>query len=118
MGLAIAKNPKGPFVKHPINPVSASGHEALVWPYKDGVATMITANGPEKNTIQWAEDGINFEVKSHIILAPDAAGLFCEDKYTNTSNGQGFTWEFHILHNLNQNLGVYDSLSMRLKSKN
>ena len=47
MGLAIAKNPKGPFIKHPINPVSASGHEALVWPYKDGVATMITANGPE-----------------------------------------------------------------------
>ena len=92
MGLAIAKNPKGPFIKHPINPVSASGHEALVWPYKDGVATMITANGPEKNTIQWAEDGINFEVKSHIILPPDAAGLFCEDKYTNTSNGQGFTW--------------------------
>ena len=33
---------------------------------------MITANGPEKNTIQWAEDGINFEIKSHIILPPDA----------------------------------------------
>ncbi len=63
-----------------------------MWPYKNGVATIITANGPEKNTIQWAEDGINFEVKSHIILPPDAAGLFCEDKYTNTSNGQGFTW--------------------------
>ena len=69
---------------------------------------MITANGPEKNTIQWAEDGINFEVKSHIILPPDVAGLFFKDKYTNTSNGQGFG-EFHILHNLNQNPGVYDS---------
>ena len=71
MGLAISKFPEGPFEKHPLNPVSASGHEALVWPYKDGVATMITANGPEKNTIQWAKDGVNFEIKSHIVLPPD-----------------------------------------------
>jgi len=92
MGLAISKFPEGPFKKHPLNPVSASGHEALVWPYKEGVATMITANGPEKNTIQWAKDGVNFEVKSHIVLPPDAAGLFCKDKYTNTKNGLGFTW--------------------------
>lgn len=92
MGVAIAETPEGPFVKHPLNPVSASGHEALVWPYKDGVATMITANGPEKNTIQWAKDGVNFEVKAHIVLPPDAAGLYCPDKYDNTKDGKGFTW--------------------------
>lgn len=92
MGVAIAETPEGPFVKHPLNPVSASGHEALVWPYKDGVATMITANGPEKNTIQWAKDGVNFEVKAHIVLPPDAAGLYCPDKYDNTTDGKGFTW--------------------------
>ena len=92
MGLAIAKKPEGPFDKHPLNPVSASGHEALVWPYKEGVATLITANGPEKNTVQWAEDGVNFEVKSHIVLPPDAAGLFCSDKYLDNGMGKGFTW--------------------------
>ena len=92
MGVAIAESPEGPFIKHTLNPISASGHEALVWPYKEGVATMITANGPEKNTIQWAKDGVNFEIKSNIVLPPDAAGLFCEDKYDNTKNGQGFTW--------------------------
>jgi hypothetical protein len=92
MGLAIADKPEGPFIKHRLNPVSASGHEALVWPYKDGVATLITANGPEKNTVQWAEDGVNFEIKSHVVLPPDAAGLYCPDKYANTKNGQGFTW--------------------------
>ena len=92
MGVAIADGPEGPFVKHPLNPISASGHEALVWPYKEGVASMITANGPEKNTIQWAKDGVNFEVKANIVLPPDAAGLYCPDKYDDTKNGQGFTW--------------------------
>tara|TARA_B110000208_G_scaffold170579_1_gene212221 strand:+ start:12444 stop:13739 length:1296 start_codon:yes stop_codon:yes gene_type:complete len=92
MGVAIADGPEGPFIKHPLNPISASGHEALVWPYKDGVASMITANGPEKNTIQWAKDGVNFEVKANIVLPPDAAGLYCPDKYDDTKNGQGFTW--------------------------
>ena len=92
MSLAIAENPAGPFVKHPLNPVSASGHEAVVWPYKEGVATLISANGPEKNTIQWAKDGVNFEVKAHIVLPPDAAGLYCPDKFTDTKDGQGFTW--------------------------
>lgn len=92
MGVAIADKPEGPFNKHPLNPISASGHEALVWPYGEGVATLITANGPEKNTIQWAKDGVNFEVKSNIVLPPDAAGLYCPDKYTNTKDGQGFTW--------------------------
>jgi len=92
MGVAIAQNPEGPFGKHPLNPISASGHEALVWPYKEGVATLITANGPEKNTVQWAADGVNFNVKSNIVLPPDAAGLFCPDKYENTTNGKGFTW--------------------------
>lgn len=92
MGVAIAESPEGPFEKHPLNPISASGHEALVWPYKEGVATMITANGPERNTVQWAADGINFEVKSNVTLPPDAAGLYCPDKYTDTKDGRGFTW--------------------------
>ena len=92
MGVAIADKPEGPFRKHDLNPISASGHEALVWPYKEGVAALITANGPEKNTVQWAKDGVNFEVKAHIVLPPDAAGLYCPDKYDNTKDGQGFEW--------------------------
>lgn len=92
MGLAIADKPEGPFVKHSMNPVSASGHEAVIWPFKNGVAALITANGPEKNTVQWAEDGINFNVKAHVVMPPDAAGVYCPDKFTNTTVGEGFTW--------------------------
>ena len=36
---------------------------------------MITTDGPEKNTIQWAADGINFEIQSVIKGAPHAIGL-------------------------------------------
>nr|WP_320118778.1 hypothetical protein [uncultured Marinifilum sp.] len=74
-GLAIADNPKGPYIKSPYNPISNSGHEICVWPYNGGIASLITTDGPEKNTIQWSPDGINFSVKSVIKGAPHAIGL-------------------------------------------
>lgn len=74
-GVAIADNPLGPYVKSPYNPISNSGHEICVWPYKGGIASLITTDGPEKNTIQWAPDGINFEIMSVIKDAPHAIGL-------------------------------------------
>ncbi len=74
-GVAIADNPKGPYVKSPYNPISNSGHEICVWKYNDGIAALITTDGPERNTIQWSPDGINFEIMSHIPSAPHAIGL-------------------------------------------
>ncbi len=74
-GVAIAENPKGPYVKSPYNPVSNSGHEICVWPYRGGIASLITTDGPEKNTVQWAPDGINFEIMAVIKGAPHAIGL-------------------------------------------
>lgn len=74
-GVAIADDPKGPYIKSPYNPISNSGHEVCVWPYNGGIASLITTDGPEKNTIQWAPDGINFEIKSVIKSAPHAIGL-------------------------------------------
>ncbi|WP_298363500.1 family 43 glycosylhydrolase [uncultured Lutibacter sp.] len=74
-GVAIADNPKGPYVKSPYNPISNSGHEICVWPYNGGIAALITTDGPEKNTVQWAPDGINFEIMSVVKGAPHAIGL-------------------------------------------
>lgn len=74
-GVAIADNPKGPYVKSPYNPISNSGHEICVWNYNGGIASLITTDGPEKNTIQWSPDGINFEIKSSIKGAAHAIGL-------------------------------------------
>ncbi|MEL6844478.1 MAG: glycosyl hydrolase, partial [Bacteroidota bacterium] len=37
--------------------------------------SLITTDGPEKNTLQWSPDGINFEIQSVIKGAPHAIGL-------------------------------------------
>ena len=74
-GVAIADHPLGPYVKSPYNPISNSGHEICVWHHNGGIASLITTDGPEKNTIQWSPDGINFEIQSVIKGAPHAIGL-------------------------------------------
>lgn len=74
-GVAIADSLEGPYIKSEYNPISNSGHELCVWPYEGGIASLITTDGPERNTIQWAPDGINFEIKAHIKRGPSGAGL-------------------------------------------
>ncbi len=92
LGVAIADHPEGPYVKHPLNPITNSGHEVWVWPWKSGVAAMLDWAGPEKNTIQYAEDGLNFEVVASLEDIPQAGGAYIPDKFTDTKNGRGFTW--------------------------
>ncbi len=74
-GVAIADQLEGPYIKSPYNPITNSGHELCVWPFDGGIATLVITDGPERNTIQWAPDGINFDIKSHIKWGPPAAGL-------------------------------------------
>ena len=74
-GVAVSDSLEGPYVKSEYNPISNSGHEVCLWPYQGGIASLIITDGPERNTIQWAPDGINFEIKSHIKWGPPAAGL-------------------------------------------
>ena len=74
-GVAIADDPLGPYTKSPYNPISNSGHEICVWHREGGIASLITTDGPEKNTVQWSPDGINFEIKSVIKGAPHAIGM-------------------------------------------
>jgi len=91
-GVAIADHPEGPYKKHPLNPVTNSGHEVWVWPWNDGVAAIIDWAGPEKNTMQYAPDGINFEIVAGVNDIPPAGGAYVPDLFTNTNNGQGFNW--------------------------
>jgi len=75
-GVAISDRPEGPYTKSLYNPVTNSGHEVCVWHYDGGIAALLTTDGPEKNTIQYAEDGINFEIMAVLKGAPQALGLF------------------------------------------
>ncbi len=91
-GLVTGDDPLGPFRKHPLNPVIASGHETTLFPFKEGMAALVTRDGNEHNTVQYAADGVNFEVAAHVELLPAAAGPFVADAFTDTQDGRGITW--------------------------
>lgn len=91
-GLAIADDPLGPFEKHPLNPVMTSGHETTYFPFKEGVATLAIKDGNERYTMQYAEDGVNFEIASVVSLAPTAAAPYAPDAFADSGNGRGITW--------------------------
>lgn len=91
-GVAIAENPLGPFTKHPLNPVVNSGHETCMFPWKGGIAAITSLDGPEKNTVQFASDGVNFEIMSSIEMPPLAPGPFMPDAFADNSDGRGITW--------------------------
>lgn len=91
MGLAIADNPTGPYIKHSANPVVSSGHEVCVWPHKDGVAALMAPVGPEGSTVQYSSDGINFAPKARI-APPSAPGPYRTDSFATVSYGEGITW--------------------------
>ncbi|WNH14425.1 glycoside hydrolase family 117 protein [Thalassobellus suaedae] len=91
-GLATSDNPLGPFTKNPLNPVLASGHETTLFPFREGIAALTIKDGNEHKTIQYAKDGVNFEIASIVELMPTAAGPYIPDAFTNTKDGRGITW--------------------------
>ncbi len=92
MGVAIARDPEGPYKKSKLNPLIKSGHEVLVAPWRSGVVALVGRTGPQKNTIQYAPDGLHFSVKSHIKNPPWAPGAYRPDAFTDTDDGRGFRW--------------------------
>jgi len=92
MGLAIADRPAGPYVKHEANPLIRSGHEVLVWPHGGGVAALVTQCGPEKDTLQYAPDGIHFEVRARVKDPPKAAGGYRPDAFTGATDARRLRW--------------------------
>lgn len=91
-GLAIADKPEGPYVKSSFNPVLNSGHETFVFPWKNGIAALVGVAGKEANSIQFSEDGVNFEPVAGLQNLPPAAGAYIADQFTNSGDGQGFNW--------------------------
>ncbi|WP_010182780.1 carbohydrate-binding protein [Aquimarina agarilytica] len=99
-GVAIADNPEGPYVKSVYNPVTNTGHEVSVWNYNDGIAIIQKLDGPEKGSVQFASDGVNFEMmgtasgtsgrdKNEV---PDALGIFRPESISTTDPKFGVSW--------------------------
>jgi|GEM_PF-282128 len=112
-GVAIADNPKGPYVKSKYNPISNSGHEICVWPVKGGIASLITTDGPERNTFQWSPDGINFEIRGAVKGAnmPHAIGLNRTIEVNDDNPTKIFDWGLsHVYNNWHeQSIMRFDS---------
>jgi arylsulfatase A len=89
MGVALAANPTGPFVKHAANPLH-SGHEVLVWPQSYGVGSMATAAGPRQ--LYYAFDGLQFTARNTLADPPHAPGIFREDNFRNNLIAPVPTW--------------------------
>ena len=82
MGVAIADKPDGPYLKYEKNPITNGGHEVMVWPYKEGVMTMLSSHGADGRTLQYAKDGVNFSVIGKIADDyPKAPGYFRFDDF-------------------------------------
>lgn len=97
-GVALSENLEGPYEKSEFNPITNSGHELCIWPYKGGIAALLVTNGAESNTIQWSPDGINFEIMSHLNWAPEAASLekqINHDQEPLRSLRWGLTHDYH-----------------------
>ena len=98
-GVAMADDPLGPFRKSPLNPVTNSGHETFLYPWREGIVAITSLEGPEKNTVQYAIDGLNFQVVGKVTTPPVAAGPYVPDAFTGDGDGRGITWGLcHIQH--------------------
>jgi hypothetical protein len=63
-----------------------------MFPWKTGMAAIVDWAGPEKGTVQYTEDGINFEVITILEDIPPAGGAFIADKFLDLKDGKGFDW--------------------------
>ena len=91
-GVAVSDHPEGPYIKSKFNPVTNSGHEVWVWPWRNGIAAMVDWAGPESHTVQYTEDGVNFEVVCVLEDIPPAGGAYIADKFEDPASGKGFSW--------------------------
>ena len=82
-----------------------------MFPWKDGVAAIVSLDGAEKNTIQFAPDGINFKVESFIQIPPVAPGVFCSDAFADNLNGRGISWG--LCHIMDKESGANNSILAR-----
>lgn len=112
-GLATADNPLGPFQKHPLNPVLSSGHETSLFPFQEGIAALVIRDGNEHFTVQYARDGVNFEIASITELMPISAGPYVPDAFTNTKCGRGITWGICHVNHASLAKGVQNSILLR-----
>ena len=98
LGVAIADQPQGPYVKHEKNPVVPAGHEVMVWPVGDSVMAMINIGAkPYAKSLQVATDGVTFKKSRDLGRVPHAAGFYLPEADTDSGKGQPPEWGIEII---------------------
>jgi len=94
MGVAVADNPLGPFKKQNDGKfIQDSGHEVMVWPYKQGIMSLASNVGPNGRSLFYAADGISFKVvKPGLRNLPIAPGSYRADLSGEPAYDDGITW--------------------------
>jgi hypothetical protein len=77
-----------------------SGHETALFPFREGIAALVSRHGLEHNTIQYAPDGVNFEIAAITGLMPIAPGAYVPDAFLDNGDGRGITWGLCHFRNL------------------
>ena len=110
MGVAVAKNPAGPYRR--LNEgrfVQDSGHEVLVWPQGSGAMSLVSATGPRGRTLQYAADGLAFQVMAKLPARyPHAPGVFRPDLTDPATVGKGVRWGISMVHGRDPYLVRYE----------
>lgn len=90
IGVAIADQITGPYLKHPANPLFA-GHAFSAWPHREGVAALCGFVSPK---IKWSRDGLHFvdagDFPNH------STGLFTPDETADPSRLRRFDWGLEV----------------------
>lgn len=98
MGVAVADQPEGPYLRHDMNPLVRGGHEVLVWPYAEGVVALIGTVGPKgiAKTLQYAADCVTFDKMADLKSVPLAPGAFRPAAFTDSRKRRMIQWGVHI----------------------
>lgn len=100
MGVAFSDHPEGPYRKYAGNPVTQGGHEVLVWPFQEGVMTLLSAAGQGGQTLQYAPDGLAFSTAGRLgNNYPKAPGAYRPDAFIETGKpGRDIQWGVSMNH--------------------
>ena len=87
---AVADHPEGPYVKSAWHPVTKRPRGVCVDLSRR--CRFVDDGRPEKNTFQYAPDGVNFEIVAVLKGAPEALGPFRPAKPSDTDPFDGIRW--------------------------
>ena len=95
MGLAIADEPAGPYVKsHGGRALLPGSHEVLVWQQGEGVTALASIS----RTLQFATDGIHFQKVADLASRPNAPGAYRRELTEPVEGASQIRWGVSMRH--------------------